>query len=1059
MAVESRWVGVGAPAFDALVAVVDTHKAGDPLRPVTVVTPTPAAAVGLRRGLARRPGGIVAVQFQSLDALAEQLAAPLLGPRGLAAGVDRELVVAAVRVALSDAPGRFAGIAHHRSTWETVARTIDEVAAIDRDGRERIRSGGGLGADVVALHDRVAAETGVGGRVAVLRAAVDRIRADGAAVEPLGAIVVHLPGRLDDAAATLVRELGERLPVVVIAGRTGVPAVDEAVALSVQHVGGRRPDDAPAPAATASRVVSTNDIDDEIRAAVRALLAEAEAGRPFHEMALVHPAGSPYTRAVADVLRAADIPFSGPSSETLGHTTPGRVLLALLDVAAQGYSREAVVDLWSCGVLTDGDGRPLRSVVLDERSRRLGIVGGRADFHQRIAARAVWLDTHPPEPGDEADADARRLARHDAEVVELAELDRALCGVEALLDALPADWAGLATWAGGALDQLCGPLVRRSGWPAHELDADTAIRTALGRLGALAAVEPAPARSVVVDTIRAALEAPAPRRSTTGTGVLVTTFDHPPVVPLAAVAVVGLAEGHAPRLGREDVLLSDEVRSAVRLPVSADSVLDQHRALLSSLASSSGPRVLLYARCDQRSGRTQVPSRWLIDAIEALTGARPRTESLVAGRPVDGVEVVASHRAGVAAAATTALHLGERRLAALAAAVDFDGHPASLEPVLAAGATLVRSRAADAFTRFDGNLAGNGTDVLADGDRHLSPTSIEAYATCPRRWFFHHALEIGEVDRPEEIDRLQARDKGTLAHQILERFVQQAIDTGEVPAPGEPWGPGGEQRLLAVAESAFADFERRGLTGHPRWWAYDRDEIVHVLRATLHHDDDVRAATGATPVAVELNFGRHGQEPLRVRLDDGRVIPLAGQADRVDAVPGGVRVYDYKYSSSNQYHGLDRAIEAGGDPVAGGRRLQLLAYAEAAAHQRGVDRSSAWYWFLKPGHTGTHIGYEIGPEHRAMFRHALRVIVDGVQQGLHPARSGPADWFLGTNANCGYCEFDRICPADREDEWERVRSDPALADLVALAEDGAPSFLVTAPVAPADASTDGSAPA
>ena len=1023
-------------------------KSVDPLQPVTVITPTPAAAVSLRRGLARRTGGTAVVSFQSLDTLATQIAAPRLGASGIATGVDRELVVAAVRSELARSPGRFAAIAHHRSTWTTLARTIGDVATLDPAARRRTAAAGGLAGDVVRLHDAVAQRVEVGGPAAVLRAAAEQVRTVPEVVRSLGPVVVHLPGRLDVAATDLLREIATRGSLVVLGGLVGDPSTDEVVVETVQRLGGSAPteEDRPGPA-LANVAVTTNDVDDEIRVAVRAVLAEAEAGRPFHDMAIVHPPGPPYARAVAEMLRTAGIPHSGPSVDTLGHRAAGRVLLGLLDVSTHDFARQAVIDLWASGVVVGSDGSPVRSVLLDERSRRLGIIAGRTHWHERSTGRRRWLERHPLEPTGDAEGDARRAGRRATEVAELDELDAAVAAIEVLLDALPCDWSGLADWAGAALDTLCGPPARRTGWPAHEAEADTAIRTALGRLGALAEVEPQPTMDVVVDTIRAALEVPAPRRSTTGTGLLVTTLDHPPVVPLGAVVVLGLAEGLVPRPHGDDVLLPDDLRAAVRLPVAADATVDQHRALQTTLASASGRRMLTYARGDQRSGRTQVPSRWLLDAVEAMTGTRPRTEQLIDGAPVDGVHVVASHAAAIDDPLGTALHAGERRLAALAGTDDFDRHPAALDPVVHAGSTLTRSRAADAFTRFDGNLGGAGIDVLADGERHLSPTSIETYATCPRRWLFGHALGVGAVDRPEEVDRLQPRDKGSLAHLVLERFVGAAIESDTVPAPDEPWGLAGDDRLQAVAAEVFADFERSGLTGHPRWWAHDRDEIVHVLRQTLLDDDEVRARTRAVPSAVELTFGRDGRAPLEVALDDGRVVPLAGQADRVDLVPGGVRVYDYKYASSGPYKGLDKPIEAGGDPLDGGRRLQLLAYAEAAAAQRGIDRTSAWYWFLKPGHTGTRIGYEIGPEHRRLFRETLRVLVDGVASGCYPARSGPHEWFVGTNANCGYCDFDRICPADREDEWERVRSDPALAEVVRLAEQGAPAFLVTAEVA------------
>lgn len=1045
MTVEATWVPGGAAAFDALHDLIQEYRSVDQLRSIAVVTPSPAAGVRLRRSLARRSRGIAMVTFQSLDALAEQLAAPRLGG-SLVVGVDREVVLAAIRAELRTRPGRFAGIEHHRSTWETVARTVSEVSSLTDADRAQIADDGGLGAEVVRLHDTVRAAVGIGGRVEVIRAAIVRIESDPDALAAVGPVLVHDPQRLDRPAVDLLRAIGSIGDLRVVAGLTGISSVDAVTVETVAAVGGASPLDEQRPEAVVpTSVVSANDVDDEIRAAVRALLSAVHDDAPLHAMALVHPSGPPYARAVAEVLRASGIPFSGPSTETLAHTAPGRVVTGLLDVAAQGFSRESVVDLWSSGVVVGDDGAVVRSVALDHRSRRLGIIGGRHDWVDRVAGRRAWLAANPVEETEDDERNARRADRRDRELVELDQIDAAIATTTRLLDDFPETWIGLAEWFDGVLDDLCGPLTRRTDWPAHEIDADQAIRTAVGRLAALDDVDPTPGRAVLVDTVVATMDAAAPRRGGSGSGLLVTTLDQPPVVPVRAVAIVGLAEGHVPRVGRDDVLLSDTLRRAVGLPVADDHTVDQRRALATALAAASDDRVLTYARCDQRSGRRQVPSRWLVDAIEAMSGERPRSEHLIDGHEVAGVTVVDSHAhsAERVALGAPALDESEYRIASLAAA-DFDAHPSVRAPVLHDGATLARHRVADAFTRFDGNLAGDGIDVIAPGERHLSPTGMETYATCPRKWFFRHGLGIGDVDRPEAVDRLQARDKGTLAHLILERFVGEAIEAGTVPSPGQRWDDGAVARLVEIAVEEFDDFERRGLTGHPRWWEFDRAEIVNVLASTLHHDDLVRAASRSTPVAVELTFGRDGEAPLVVALDDGRTVPIAGQADRVDVVPDGVRVYDYKYASSGPYAALKKDLADGGDPLDRGTRLQLLAYAEAAAAQRGVDRASAWYWFLKPGHTGTHIGYEITEEHRQMFRRTLRILVDGVGDGLFPAHSGEEDWFVGTNKNCGFCEFDAICPADREEEWARVRADPALDDLVRLAEDGAPAFLVTA---------------
>ncbi len=127
MSCDVRWTRFGDPALDALADVVGAARGGDPLAPVTVVTPSPSVAVATRRALARRAGAIAGVGFQALGAVAEQLAAPALAGAGLGAGVDREVVVTAVRVALAESPGAFGPIADHRVTWERIADAVIDL--------------------------------------------------------------------------------------------------------------------------------------------------------------------------------------------------------------------------------------------------------------------------------------------------------------------------------------------------------------------------------------------------------------------------------------------------------------------------------------------------------------------------------------------------------------------------------------------------------------------------------------------------------------------------------------------------------------------------------------------------------------------------------------------------------------------------------------------------------------------------------------------------------------------------------------------------------------------
>src|SRR6187402_1274721 len=75
-------VSYGAPATALLGRLVAGARDGDPLAPVTVVVPSAAAGVSLRRRLALDLGGIVNVSVNTFPQLVATLGRPLLAESG-----------------------------------------------------------------------------------------------------------------------------------------------------------------------------------------------------------------------------------------------------------------------------------------------------------------------------------------------------------------------------------------------------------------------------------------------------------------------------------------------------------------------------------------------------------------------------------------------------------------------------------------------------------------------------------------------------------------------------------------------------------------------------------------------------------------------------------------------------------------------------------------------------------------------------------------------------------------------------------------------------------------
>ena len=292
-------------------------------------------------------------------------------------------------------------------------------------------------------------------------------------------------------------------------------------------------------------------------------------------------------------------------------------------------------------------------------------------------------------------------------------------------------------------------------------------------------------------------------------------------------------------------------------------------------------------------------------------------------------------------------------------------------------------------------------------------------------------LWIHTHERPEDVQRISALDKGSLVHHVLERFIgeQVAVPRGDRIRPHQRWSPAHHARLDEIVDDVFTDYEKRGLTGRRLLWQLDQSTIRRDLHTFLDADDRYRAEQRAVPEHAELAFGRDGGTPVAIRLGPDRDLTFKGSADRIDLTEdGALVVLDYKTGRDDDYTGLV------GDPVVNGTRLQLPIYALAAQARFGPMPARAAYWFLNERSGFAQIGYQVDDTRLARFHDVLEVIVDGIEGGSFPARPGDEDTRYHSFKNCGYCDFDAICPPDRDRAWERVRDAPQVARYVRLSE-------------------------
>ena len=339
------------------------------------------------------------------------------------------------------------------------------------------------------------------------------LAADTGATAGLGTVIVHLPQRLSLHGAALLVALGQRGEVEVLAGVTGDDRADAEVLASVRRLS---PDVSlpprTAPLAVVSgehtRIVTTSDADDEVRAAVRALIDAVRQGTPLDRIAIVYGSRDPYARLVHEQLDAAGIAHNGAAVIPLTERAAGRTLLGLLALPASGF-RRAEVFAWLSGAPFRHQGRPVPVTAWERLSREAGVVAGRHDWDGLLSVFAESCDDEAERAAADPDAPEWKAERKREEAARARALrDFVLSLIGDLAGAAtPKGWAEQSAWARRRLTELLGSERRRARWPLVEQKAFERMDRALDRLAGLAEVEGAVTLDVFARTLELELDA------------------------------------------------------------------------------------------------------------------------------------------------------------------------------------------------------------------------------------------------------------------------------------------------------------------------------------------------------------------------------------------------------------------------------------------------------------------------------------------------------------------------------------------------------------------------
>jgi RecB family exonuclease len=644
-------------------------------------------------------------------------------------------------------------------------------------------------------------------------------------------------------------------------------------------------------------------------------------------------------------------------------------------------------------------------VVKDSDWDRLGVFAGksreRATAEERCDEPRHWLINRLNREADAADG-----------------LRSFVAGLRAQLDAIEVapTWAEAAAVLHALWDDVLGGS-DSDRLPEEERRAAHRIGGVLDGLPALDEHPGRPSLLAVREVLELELTTDLDRVGSIGVGVHAGPLSDAIGLDVDVVFVLGLAEGLCPSRRREDPLLPDSARSLTGgvLPTLRERLDQQHAHFLAALAGARRS-VLSFPRGNLRRGGELVPSRWLVPTLRLLTGDESMQATTWDSNANAHIEKISSHAAGVESTAFPATAQEWRQQAALVGALQ--------DPIVSATITLRRARGSPVFTRFDGNLTGVGGLPDPTAGRAVSPTSIESWVNCPHGYFTRIILGVSPVEAPEDIVSIAATDRGTLVHDILDRFISEHL--ASPPGPGDSWTDVDRERLLAIAAEEFAETESQGLTGFPLLWEQARDAVRTDLEVFLVEDDKRRLADRLTPIDTELPFGFDGTVPVELDLRDGRTLALRGKADRLDrADDGTLVVVDYKTGSAKPFQEISQL-----NPVEHGSKLQLPVYALAAraSLRESTARVRSEYWFTSRKGKFTRIGYQVDDDVLAATRNALRIAVSGIAGGVFPQRPVGDSGAYG----CDFCTPDGRPEADVAQAWSDKADAAELADYLQL---------------------------
>jgi RecB family exonuclease len=1027
----------------ALLSHLESVVKSDPMSEIRVVVPTNLLGLRLSRLLAGRTGGHAGVRFMTLVDLAKPLAGtPLpdgrvLLPKGadelaLRKLLDLGLARGGYFERIADKPGLGGALLAAIRDLKEACYTVDSLA---KEGRRAGLLRKGRDCKLTELlriwraYETELAEGGWADTLDVMAAAADRPGPDRLVVYGFydlnslqrrllaahaagGGLSVYFPF-LDNPAFDYARPTlswFESLGLV----RTDLPAAETR--------------ELPLPPDV--RIISAPGEAREAREDVRELVGLLdERDGALQDVAVLARTLDRYSELFREEFENLGArPYLG-SPPPLSRSRAGRSLVKLCEAVVSDFARVELMEFLNLADLdarvADADGG--RAPVADWNKATIlaGITAGSDSWTERLTALRDRL-----ERGDDS---SRFTAAHGHLLDSIEQLLLLAESIIAPLSGAPAR-AGVNYFV-----DLLTRVFRDVTAPSKEREL---VLRAAGTTRALSEIAGEVTFSYFVELLRTTLEESGTRDERFGTGgPTVLNLMTARGLRFPTVVVPGLVEKEFPSTHRQDPVLLDSERERLNaargndptgsLPIRSANVDEERLLYHLAVASAENALLLSFPRLDPANARPRVPSPFVLRTLHELTGVRHDYERLESSELVTRIPLSRRFPEDRRKALTREEFDG---CSVLRAVESGDPHEVAYlvqgEGPLARGLEMETVRwGTPAFTKYDGaltspkavaaieELSGFG-QVTDEGEILVAPTTLEDYSRCPFRFFMSHVLGVEPLEEPEEALHLPPLEKGSLYHEVLERFMRKAKADGLFPLTSEARD---ELFRVAAAVAGSGKWSIAGLAGA-------RELVLRGLLTSLSLwlAEETTEGTDYQPAHFEARFGgrlRPGddetlsmEDGVPFEAEGGVRVCFSGKIDRVDVSQDGTtaRVIDYK---------TGKPQKSGRKVLDAGTRLQLPVYLLAAskmlepAHP-GVDVESAQYFYVGSGE---------GPARMVLNRETLEGAMDDLAAVVaYVVRGVTSGMFFvpKRDRGCSFCDYANVCGSTAAKLSEMKSGDP-----------------------------------